>query len=312
MLDVAESLVGDIAHGKDPLTARLRLWKHQHRANRANIQHHYDVSNAFFRLWLDENMHYTCAVFDEKHTTLEAAQENKSRILYELAEMSPEKSILDIGCGWGANLEYVSRRGSRAAHGVTLSPLQTEEIQARDLKNVRVWCKDYKDFTPDEPYDALVSIEMVDHVVSPAQAAKGLAVDLYRDYFEKCWKLAKPGAHFAFQSILRNRVPRTKKDLEDLRFTADVIFPGGLNARIEELVMAISPYWELKELYMRREDYGKTTAEWLRRMKLHEAHIRATWGDAIYDDYDRYLSTCVRAFENHWSGDVQMKLRRIG
>lgn len=281
-------------------------------STQSQIEVSYDVSNEFFRLWLDEKMHYTCAVYDAENDTLEKAQENKSRILYELAEMSKDKTILDIGCGWGANLEYVAKRGAKAAHGVTLSPLQTEEIQARNLPGVKVWCKDYKDFVAEEPYDALVSIEMVDHVVSPAQAAKGLAVDLYRDYFNKCAELAKPGAYFAFQSILRNRVPRNRKDLEDLRFTADVIFPGGLNARIEELIMALNPHWELKELYMRREDYGKTTGEWLRRLRVHERKIRDTWGDQAFVDYERYLDTCVRAFANHWSGDVQMKLRRIG
>ncbi len=280
-------------------------------STKEQIEVSYDVSNDFFRLWLDEKMHYTCAVFDAEHRSLEAAQENKSRILYELAEMTPDKTILDIGCGWGANLEYISRRGARAAHGVTLSPLQTQEIQARKLPGVRVWCRDYKDFVPEEPYDALVSIEMVDHVVSPSQASQGLAVDLYRGYFKKCWELSRPGAFFAFQSILRNRVPRNRKDLEDLKFTADIIFPGGLNARIEELIMAISPCWELRELYMRREDYGKTTAEWLRRMRASEQEIRAKWGSQVFEDYDRYLSTCVRAFENHWSGDVQMKLQRI-
>ena len=121
----------------------------------------------------------------------------------------------------------------------------------------------------------------------------------------------KPGACFGYQAILRNRVPRTRADIADLKFTADVIFPGGLNPRLEELVAAVNPYWEIVTLETRRTHYGKTTAEWLRRMRQHEAHIRATYGDQIFDEYDRYLSTCVRAFANHWSSDVQMKLRHI-
>ncbi len=102
---------------------------------------------------------------------------------------------------------------------------------------------------------------------------------------------------------------RTRKDIADLKFTADVIFPGGLNPRLEELIVAIRPYWEVVEMRTQRESYGKTTAEWLRRMKLHEKDIRAKFGDKAFDDYDRYLSLCVRAFENEWSSDVQMKLR---
>lgn len=278
-------------------------------STKEEIDQSYSLSNDFFRLWLDERMHYTCAVFDAEHTTLEAAQENKSRILYEMAEMTKDKTVLDIGCGWGSNLEYFVKRGCKSAHGVTLSQAQIEECHARGLLGVEL-C-DYALHEPKEPYDALVSIEMVDHVVSPKQQREGLAVELYRKYFAKCASLTKVGSYFAFQSILRNRVPRTRKDLEDLRFTADIIFPGGLNARIEELIMALSPHWELLDLHMRREDYGKTTGEWLNRLRKNEKVIRATWGEQVYVDYERYLDTCVRAFAAHWSGDVQMKLRRI-
>jgi cyclopropane-fatty-acyl-phospholipid synthase len=127
----------------------------------------------------------------------------------------------------------------------------------------------------------------------------------------------KPGAHFGFQAILRDRVPRTRKDLEDLKFTADVIFPGGLNPRLEELVAACGQSWEIVQLNTRRLDYGKTTAEWLRRMRLNKEKIMASgWGarlmsngETVWTNYERYLETCVRAFANHWSSDVQMKLR---
>ena len=106
-------------------------------------------------------------------------------------------------------------------------------------------------------------------------------------------------------------MPRTRKDLEDLAFTADVIFPGGLNPRLEELVAAVNPAWELLELRTQRTSYGKTTAEWLRKLRLHEKLIREKWGDSVFEDYDRYLRTTVKAFDNHWSSDVQMKLKRI-
>jgi cyclopropane-fatty-acyl-phospholipid synthase len=280
-------------------------------SDQRDIEVGYDISNEFFRLWLDERMHYTSAVFESESDTLEQAQENKSRILYEYAEVSPQKTVLDIGCGWGANLEYVARRGAKAAHGITLSPAQTAEIEARKLANVKVWCVDYKDYEPAEKYDSLISIEMIDHLCSPAQATEGKAVDIYRTYFNKLGSWVRPGANFGFQAILRNRVPRNRADLADLKFTADVIFPGGLNPRLEELIMAVNPSWEILELKTRRTHYGRTTAEWLRRMRLHEKQIRDTWGDQLFVDYDRYLSTCVRAFAAHWSSDVQMKLRKI-
>jgi cyclopropane-fatty-acyl-phospholipid synthase len=288
-------------------------------STREEVEIGYDISNEFFRLWLDERMHYTSAVYDAEHTTLEQAQRNKSRWLADFAEVTPDSLVMDIGCGWGANLEYlVLERKVKNAHGVTLSTAQYEEIKARKLPGVTVWCEDYRDHAPKEKYDALISIEMIDHLVSPAQQQQGLAVQIYRDYFNTLATWVKPGACFGFQAILRDRVPRTRKDLEDLKFTADIIFPGGLNPRLEELVTACGQSWEVVQLNTRRVDYGKTTAEWLRRFRANKDKIMASgWGgkvmangETVWTNYDRYLSTCVKAFANHWSSDVQMKLRK--
>lgn len=276
-----------------------------------DIEVSYDVSNEFFRLWLDDRMHYTSASFLHPSESLEQAQINKSKILYDYAEITPDKLVLDIGCGWGANIEYLVSQGVKRIHGITLSTAQREEIMARKLEGVWTKVVDYREYEPEEKYDALQSIEMIDHLCSPAQARLGKAIDIYRGYFKKLHGWVKPEACFGFQAILRNRVPRTRKDLEDLAFTADVIFPGGLNPRLEELVAAVNPYWEVLELRTQRTCYGKTTGEWLRRMREHEGDIRQRWGSEVYDDYERYLDTCVRAFKNHWSSDVQMKLRQI-
>jgi cyclopropane-fatty-acyl-phospholipid synthase len=278
-----------------------------------DIEVSYDVSNEFFRLWLDDRMHYTSASFlsGRENESLEEAQINKCKILYDYAEMSPDKLILDIGCGWGANLEFLVSQGVKRIHGITLSTAQHEEIVARKLPGVWTKVIDYRDFEPTEKYDALVSIEMIDHLCSPAQAREGKAIELYREYFKKLHAWVKPGASFGFQAILRNRMPRTRKDLEDLAFTADVIFPGGLNPRLEELIAAVNPYWEVLQLRTQRESYGKTTGEWLRRMREHAEPIKQKWGEEVYRDYERYLDTCVRGFKNHWSSDVQMQLRQI-
>lgn len=282
-------------------------------STQAEIEVSYDVSNDFFKLWLDDYMHYTSASFLTGDETLEVAQGQKCEILADYAEVTPDTFILDIGCGWGANLEYlVNKRGVKRAHGITLSPAQCDWIHnQKKLSGVKAIVCDYAKYEPEEKYDALVSIEMIDHLCSPAQSHKGMAIELYRAYFSKVAEWVKPGSCFGFQAILRNRVPRTRKDLEDLRFTADDIFPGGLNPRLEELVAAVNPRWEIEELRTQRTSYGKTTGEWLRKLRLHEDHIRSTWGDQLFVDYERYLDTCVRAFDAHWSSDVQMKLRRI-
>lgn len=280
-------------------------------STQAEIDVSYSVSNEFFELWLDKNMHYTSAAYDDEDITLEEAQERKARVLYDFAELDSTKTVLDIGCGWGSAIECMSRYGIKEGHGITLSTEQFEYCKARNIPNSKFWLQDYALYNPTIKYGGLVSVEMIDHLCSPAQARKGLAVELYRNYFNKLAEWVEPGACFGFQAILRNRVPRKRQDLEDLAFTADVIFPGGLNPRIEELVVAINPHWELEELKMRRRDYKATTNEWWNRLKANEALIRQKWGDQVYDDYDRYLMTCVKGFDNHWAGDVQMKLRRI-
>ncbi|MBM4358877.1 MAG: class I SAM-dependent methyltransferase, partial [Deltaproteobacteria bacterium] len=204
-----------------------------------------------------------------------------------------------------------SARGVKEAVGVTLSSAQAVEVNARKIPGVRCVDSDFMKWETDEKFDALISICMMDHLCSPQEAREGKAIDIYRAYFTKCWDLTNPGAWFGLQTILRNRVPRNKKDLEDIYFCTHVIFPGGLNPRLEDVIQAVNPYWEVVTVKQRRRDYQRTTAEWLRRMRIHEATIRKTWGDKVFDDYDRYLSTCVTAFDKFYSSLAQYELRRL-
>jgi cyclopropane-fatty-acyl-phospholipid synthase len=281
-------------------------------SGQTDIQVSYDVSNEFFQLWLDEQMNYTCGVFERPSDSLETAQRNKLRLLCDFARVSPQTSVLDIGCGWGACLAYVAlERLAARAVGVTLSPAQAQAVRDRRLANVECVTHDFMTWETEERFNALVSICMIDHLCSPEEARLGRAVDLYRAFFEKCWRLAQPGAWFGLQTILRVRAPRDPGDLKDVYFCTHTIFPGGLNPRVEDVLQAVGPYWEVMSMHTRREHYAKTTAEWLRRLRLGEPIIRKRWGDRIFTDYERYLSTCVRAFERHYSSLVQFELRRI-
>jgi cyclopropane-fatty-acyl-phospholipid synthase len=276
------------------------------------VQVSYDVSNEFFRLWLDERMNYTSAVFENETQSLEAAQLNKLRILSEFAHITPQSTVLDIGCGWGANLEYlVTTRGVKNAYGVTLSSAQMEEINQRKIPGLKAYCCDYKDHKPEVKYDAVISICMIDHLCSPEEARQGKAIDIFRKYFRTVYQWTKPGSWFGLQHIVRNRVPRDKKDLEDVHWVTHTIFPGGLNPRIEEVVQAVNPYWEIVQMNSRRLDYQRTTFEWRRRLRDHEREVREKWGNQVFEDYDRYLSTCVNAFDKHYSSLAQYSLRRI-
>ncbi|MFT7578578.1 MAG: cyclopropane-fatty-acyl-phospholipid synthase [Myxococcota bacterium] len=280
-------------------------------SNQEEVEVSYDVSNDFFRLWLDEKMNYTCGIYDGTDN-LEEAQYKKLEWLSNAANVTPESRVLDIGCGWGANVEFLAtNRKVKEAVGITLSRSQAEECRRREIPNARFEVTDFRDFVPKEKFDAVISICMMEHVATPEEVREGKHIGMYRDYFRRAHEWTNPGAYFGLQTILRNRVPRIKQDLLDINWLTYVIFPGGLSLRLEDIIKAVNPYWEVMEIKTRRVDYQKTCAEWLRRMKTHEAHIRETWGDQVFDDYDRYLSTCVRGFEMRYQSLAQYQLKRI-
>lgn len=284
-------------------------------STQADVEVSYDVSNEFFRLWLDERMNYTCGIFDDGnwHTdSLEEAQLRKLAWLHDAAHLSPEKRLLDIGCGWGANLEFQAvAKGVKDVHGITLSRAQHVEITRRKLPGVTASVCNYKDYAPAQKFDAIISICMMEHIASPEEARAGKHIDLYRDYFRRAHDWTTPGAHFGLQTILRNRAPRNRQDIQDIGFATYTIFPGGITPRLEDIIVAVNPYWEVMEVKTRRVDYEKTCWHWRKRLRDHEALIRQKWSDKVYDDYDRYLSTCVTAFEKHYQSLAQYSLRRI-
>jgi len=284
----------------------------------------YDVDNEFFRLWLDERMNYTCALFEDHELgppaaigarppgNLETAQLKKLAWLHDAAHVTPESSVLDIGCGWGANMEYLATsRGVRDVHGITLSPAQHAEIRRRAIPNATSQCVSYVDYVPDRKFDSIISICMMEHICSPEEARAGLAIERYRDYFRRAWEWSKPDAWFGLQTILRNRVPRIREDIRDVGWMTYTIFPGGITPRLEEIIAAVNPYWEVVETQVRRLHYQRTCEHWRARLHDHRALIEQRWGTQLFADYDRYLSTCVRAFDKHYQSLAQYSLRRI-
>ncbi|MBS2025760.1 MAG: class I SAM-dependent methyltransferase [Deltaproteobacteria bacterium] len=293
-------------------------------SSKADIAVSYDVSNEFFRLWLDERMNYTCGIFDDPNTpggargevvdlnmSLEQAQLNKLRILSDYGHVKPGHKVLDIGCGWGANVEYQALVNKAEAHGITLSEAQCAEIRRRNIPGVTAQVVSYLDYKPPVKFDSIISICMMEHIISPAEAREGKAIQAYRNYFRLAHEWTKPGAWFGLQTILRNFVPRNKKDVQDIGWVTYEIFPGGITPRLEEIIAAVNPYWEVVECKTRRLHYERTTAIWLERLQKNETKIRSTWGDKVFDDYVRYLSTCVTGFQKHYQSLAQYSLKRI-
>lgn len=282
-------------------------------STKEEVQESYDVGNDFFELWLDEKMNYTCALFDGTDD-LEEAQLKKLARLSKFANIGPEtKSVLDIGCGWGANIEYQATVNKvPSVTGITLSDAQAEYCRNRGLpEGVDVQCVNYLDFEPKEKFDAVMSICMMEHVSTPEQARSGEHIELYRDYFRRAHEWTNPGAWFGLQTIMRNRVPRNAKDLADLRHCTYTIFPGGISIRFEDIAQAVNPYWEIMEVRSMRLHYKRTIEHWRMRFYDHQAVIKERWGNEVFESYDRYLTTCIKAFELNWQSLNQWALRRL-
>ena len=271
----------------------------------------YDVGNEFFRIWLDERMNYTCGLH-EHAASEEEAQLAKLRFIADAARVVPGMRVLDVGCGWGAMLEYLSvERGVAHARGLTLSRAQRDHVSGRGLPRVSVELCSYLDYRPEQPFDAVVSIGMLEHAATPEQARSGEHVRVYAEYFRRIHECTRPGARFGLQLVHTLRAPRSREDLRDLGRATRTIFPGAISPYMQDVASAVTPYWEILSFHSRRGDYALTSGEWLRRLTASEALIRARWSHRVYEDYEHYLRTCVRMFEKGYQTLGQYELRRI-
>lgn len=276
----------------------------------ADIDVSYGVSNDFYQLWLDRSMTYTCALFASDDDTLENAQTHKHEYHYRAARIGPQSRVLDIGCGWGSNLEFLAAMGVKHTVGITISRDQMAYIRQRALPNVEAKLVSYEHFIPERPFDAVVSIGMFEHIATPEEARAGRHIEKYRRYFEHARRWTRPGAWFSLQSVVGSKIPRGQV-LRDLAWTTQTIFPGAITPRLESIVQACHPHWEVVELHTRREHYARTTAEWLKRLRANEAAICDRWSRALFQTYERYLATCVLIFGEGYQSLAQLALRRV-
>lgn len=271
------------------------------------IRHHYDVGNAFYRLWLDPTLSYSCAWRPEPapanavpggaEPTLEQAQEHKLRRHLDAA--GARTRLLDVGCGWGGILA----RAGVPAVGLTLSDEQAAHVRDRGY-DVRV--QDWRDHEPDEPYDGIVSIGAFEHFARPGSDK----VAVYREFFGRCrdWLSGSRTGALSLQTIGYADMDPA----EASGFMQREIFPDAELPTLTEISTAAEGVLEVTALSNGRLDYAWTCAEWARRLKAHRPQARALVGDDVLRRYERYLMLSSLGFRMGKLALYRITLRPYG
>jgi len=298
-----------VFYGK-PLVALIFRIKHMLRANtkanaRKNIHAHYDLSNDFYRLWLDETMTYSSAVFNGNYATPMAdAQTAKYERILQVLNPPPGTTILEIGCGWGGFAEHAARTRGVKVTGITLSPAQLKFAQKRIIdaglaSMVDLQLIDYRDIRGE--FDYIVSIEMFEAV----------GERFWPTYFKTVRERLKPGGRAVIQSITIDEAAFSRyRETSD--FIREYIFPGGMLAPIPRFIAdAAAAGLTAGEPYRFGIDYAETLKWWLNRVNDKVAAIKPLgFDDKFLQIWRFYLCYCEAGFRAGRTDVMQIELTR--
>jgi cyclopropane-fatty-acyl-phospholipid synthase len=281
-----------------------------HRNTRANSQKnihaHYDLGNGFYKLWLDETMNYSAAIFrGDLSQPMAQAQATKVRRALSEAGVKAGDRVLEVGCGWGALAEMACTEFDATLTGVTLSTEQLAFAQDRMRRfgvsgraNLRL--QDYRDID-DAPFDAVCSIEMVEAV----------GREYWPTYFETLARLLKPGAKACVQSIVIDDA-LFERYVHSTDFIQQYIFPGGcLPCPHEFRAQAAAAGLEVVNEYAFGHDYAETLRRWRDAfLARRDAVLANGFDERFMRIWEFYLAYCEAAFMENNIDVVQYTLRK--
>jgi len=258
--------------------------------SKKNISHHYDLSNNFYKLMLDETMTYSSALFTQAEQTLREAQYSKYESIASMLKIEDGESVLEIGSGWGGMSKYLTSNYKVDVDTYTISKNQFDYVQEmiknENLKNINIHFKDYRE--PKGTFDRVVSIEMIEAVG-----------DKYLDtYFSEVAKSLKKNGRFAMQAILMpsSRYENYKKSSD---WIEKYIFAGGHLPSIERLVGAASKVGlELIDFKEFGTSYAETLKQWNLRFQNNLDEVkRLGFDEEFVRMWTYYLEICEAAFD---------------
>lgn len=275
-----------------PLPARLSR-RHSRGTNRKAIAFHYDVSNAFYSLWLDRQMVYSCAYFQNPEEDLDRAQQNKLDHICRKLRLRPGESLLDVGCG--ALIRWAAVHYGVSAHGITLSRNQYEHClrmiaEAGLQDRVSVELKDYRDLEGEAVFDKIASVGMFEHV----------GIRNFPIYFGTAQRLLKPGGLFLNHGITLETEGWRKS--VSTTFINRYVFPDGELDTVSNVQRAMERSgFEILDVEALRPHYALTLRHWVQRLENRRDEALQHVSGPTYLIWRLYMAACALAFE---AGDV--------
>lgn len=284
MRNVPQPQPGSPWHSVENLLHTLHTWNPIRRSYR-NVAHHYDLDEWLFRQFLDQDMQYSCAYFQEPDISLEEAQRAKCRHILHKLQLRPGQRVLDIGCGWGGLALYLAERAGVQVTGLTLSKEQLRVARLRAKERgldgkVRFLLEDYRQH--EGRYDRISSVGMFEHVGQPH----------YRRYFETVHKLLADDGIALIHTIGRQR-----RDSATNPWIRRYIFPGGAIPALSEIDEALKPTTLITtDVEVLRLHYAYTLAAWQNRFRKARTRIAERLGERFCRMWEFYLAGCENAF----------------
>jgi cyclopropane-fatty-acyl-phospholipid synthase len=263
-----------------------------------DVQSHYDLSDDFYRLFLDPTQTYSCAYFERDDMTLEEAQYAKMDLSLGKLGLEPGMTLLDIGCGWGSTMMRAVERYDVNVIGLTLSENQHAHVEkvfadSDNARSKRVLLRGWEQF--DEPVDRIVSIGAFEH----------FGFDRYNDFFKMAYRVLPADGVMMLHTICgmsmeyarANGVPLTMELARFVKFLMTEIFPGGQLCKTEMVgPMAAEAGFALDRTQSLRPHYARTLGIWADALSARRDEAIALQSEEVYDRYMHYLTGCARLF----------------